>query len=90
MLEDICYKQAEFSCNDKWLEGRKDGTYALCSLQAKHQLNSWVYSAMFTACAAYKSAEHCMILTQAYHSLQNHFKEVKAAGDLSPSELRYC
>ena len=56
--------------------------------QAKHKVDSWVYAAMFTACAAYKSPEHCMILTQAYHSLQSHYKEAKTKRILSTAEQR--
>jgi len=49
-------------------------------MQGKHEVDTWMYTGIFTACAAYNSPELRMVMSQAYQSMETQWQELQASG----------
>ena len=52
-------------------------------VQGQHKINGYVFTSLFSACAAYKSAELRVVMTDAHRSLISHWRQLKASGSVS-------
>ena len=52
-------------------------------VQGQHKVDGYVFTSLFSACAAYKSAELRVVMTDAYHSLISHWRQLKAGRAVS-------
>ena len=52
-------------------------------MQGQHKIDGYVFTPLFSACAAYKSAELRVVMTDAYHSLISHWRQLKTGGSVS-------
>jgi len=54
-----------------------------CGRQGKHEVDSWMYTAIFTACAAYSSPELRMVMSQAYQSMESQWQDLQSGNRLT-------
>lgn len=50
------------------------------AVQGEHEVDTWMYTGIFTACAAYNSPELRMVMSQAYQSMEAQWQRLQAGG----------
>jgi hypothetical protein len=59
-----------------------------CGCQGKHEVDSWMYTAIFTACAAYNSPELRLVMSQAYQSMETQWQDLQIKTPLTGPSKR--